>query len=100
MARYRCSCGMKFKKQKDAEEHKSLMNDLQSGSAYYPCPVHFIMKYSNYDLFIDFAAKYWSPFMRITGAYIIYLTLTHHFKIDWTIVEASLMGIGIGLYLS
>lgn len=95
MARYKCSCGMKFKKHEDSKEHKELMNAIQS----YPCPVHFIMEFSNYDLFIDFAAKYWAPFMRITGAYIIYITLTHHFKIDWTFGESCLIGLGIGLFV-
>ena len=42
---------------------------------------------------------HWLRFMRFVGGYLIYFVIIHHFHIDWTWWEATLIGIGMGLYI-
>jgi hypothetical protein len=88
MSKYRCICGVKFKERHMAEFH------IQMNQG------HLILEQSKRTRFLVW---FWSlPFNRIfrfTGAIIIYFVLINHFNISWTLGEATLIGLGMGMYI-
>jgi hypothetical protein len=50
--------------------------------------------------FLDFIFEFpWGKCFRLIGLTLILFVLEHHFKIDFTIWEATFLGLGIGLYI-
>lgn len=97
MSKYICLCGMTFKKKCNADAHCSVVNQFDLNV---PNAIHKIFKQHWEASFFTWFFNYqWSRFMRFTGAYIIYLVLIGHFHIDWSIWEAMLIGLGMGLYI-
>ncbi len=61
-------------------------------------PGHFVIERKRSERFWDWFYNYnWRRTFRLLGIFIIYFTILDHFKIDFSIGEASLIGLGIGL---
>ena len=88
---------MTFKKTRDAEAHCDVLNKLDLNAPY---TTHKIFK-SHWQA--RFATWFFSlpglRLMRFVGAYLICFVLIHHFQINWSWWEATMIGIGMGLYI-
>lgn len=97
MSKYICLCGETFKDIKRAEVHVRILTGLDLCEPY---PKHKVFKQHWQARFATWACNYpWVRFMRFVGGYIIYFVLVYQFKIDWSLWEAILIGIGMGLYI-
>lgn len=96
MSKYLCLCGQPFKRKKDADKHANLFTNEEEFLKIY----HTIIKKNWRGRLLDIAVDYpWGRFFRVLGGYMIYMTIVHHFKIDFSIWEATFMGLGLGLYI-
>lgn len=94
MDKYLCVCGMGFKKAQQAHDHVKAYIDSESA---WP---HQVMKRKWKGRFIDFMLRLpINKIFRFIGALFIYFTVVKHFKIEWTMLEATLIGIGLGLVI-
>lgn len=90
-------CGCTFKKQKDADIHTQMYEELELIEGF---PRHKIFKQHWQARFATcFFSLPATRLMRFVGAYLIYFVLIHHFHIDWYWWEAMLIGIGLGFYI-
>jgi hypothetical protein len=97
MSKFICLCGCMFKKQKDADIHTKMYEDLALIESF---PRHKIFKQHWQARFLDWFLNYrWQRFFRFVGAYMFYFVFIHHFQIDWSWWEATLIGVGMGLYI-
>lgn len=97
MGKYICLCGVKHKDKETADLHVEMYEDLALAEG---LPRHKMFKQHWQARFKDwFFGYHWPRFMRFFGGYLIYFVLIHHFYIDWTLWEATLIGIGMGLYI-
>jgi hypothetical protein len=88
---------MTFKKTIESEKHERILNGLEIAEPY---PRHKIFKQHWQARFATWAlSKNWFRMFKFLGAYILYFVTTYHFHIDWSIWEACLIGLGIGLYI-
>ncbi len=95
MAKYKCLCGMKFKKEELAEEHGRFHQIFKSDDK-----THLILTLTRSGSFWDWFWNYpWAKTFRFVGAYMIYFVVIRHFNIEWGIWEACLIGLGMGLYI-
>lgn len=81
-------CGTKFKKPrtKEIDYHKVICKD--SLIAKRPLKARLL------EWFLNLPGRKITKFI---AWYLIYAVFIHHFKIQWTIMEAALLGIGLGL---
>lgn len=88
MSKYRCICGVDYKNRHLAEFH------IQMNQG------HIIIEKSRRTRFWDW---FWSlplnRILRLIGATLVYFVLVHHFNIQWTMWEATLLGLGAGMYI-
>lgn len=92
MSKYKCLCGMNFKKEDRAKEHEDIFKSSPG--------FHFILTRNRRQRFWDWFWNYnWSRIFRFIGGYMIYIVLMKHFKITFDVMESLLIGIGMGLYI-
>lgn len=93
MSKYRCLCGLKFKKKEEAEEHVMLFKNSNMD-------LHFMFERSRSQRFWDWFYKYpWGRHFRFCGGFMIYSVIIHHFKVDLSTWEAIIIGVGLGLLI-
>jgi hypothetical protein len=92
MTKYLCLCGETFKKKKEALHHVNKQNDEEDIFQ------HFYYKETwkgrLEDILLDLPLP---TILRGIGMLVMYYTILHHFHIDLTMTEATLMGLGMGL---
>lgn len=97
MGKYICLCGVTHKDRETADLHVKMYEDIALAEGF---PRHKTFVQHWQARFATWFFNYpWSRFMRFVGGYLIYFVLIHHFKIDWTWWEATLIGVGMGLYI-
>jgi hypothetical protein len=91
MKKYRCLCGMNFKKENDADSHLELFD---SGA-------HFIFKRRLKPYLMELFSKFLLMiFSYQAGIFLIYVVLIHHFSSLFNIYESILLGFGMGLVIA
>ncbi len=97
MSRYFCLCGDKFKNKKYSDLHMKMYEDLEIKEGF---TRHKIFKKHFKFIFIKSFFGYSSlKIMRLVGAFMIYCVVIRHFHIDFSLWEATAIGIGLGLYI-
>jgi hypothetical protein len=97
MGKYICLCGLTHKDKETADLHVKMYEDLAIAEGF---PRHKTFKQHWNARFLEwFLNFHWPRFMRFVGGYMIYFVLVHHFHVDWSLWEATLIGIGMGLYI-
>lgn len=97
MGKYICLCGITHSDKETADLHVKMYEDLALAEGF---PRHKTFKQHWQARLATWACNYpWMRFMRFVGAYMIYFVLVRHFHIDWSIWEATAIGVGIGLYI-
>lgn len=100
MAKYICICGQTFRKQKNADLHLETIERLELASNVNVRSFHKIFKSHWQVRLLDFLCALPIPrFFRLAGGMMIYFVVIHHFKISWSMWEASLIGAGMGLLI-
>lgn len=97
MSKYICLCGMTFKYDEDATDHCEVMNKLDLNAPYTMHKTfkqHWQARFSTWLCSVN-----WQRFTRFTGAYMVYFVFITHFHVHWSWWEATLIGIGMGLYI-
>lgn len=94
MGKFICLCGESFKTKKISDLHVEIRaNDVDGWK-------HQIFKKLWQARFLDwFFSLPGNKISHFIGAYLIYFVLIHHFHIDWNWWEATLIGVGMGLYI-
>ena len=97
MGKYICLCGNTYKTKEMGDLHIKMYEDLALAEGF---PRHKLFK-QHWQA--RFATWFFSlPGRKIShfvGAYLIYFVIIHHFHIDWTWWEATLIGVGMGFYI-
>jgi len=97
MSKYICLCGMTFERDGEAKVHCEIMNQLDLNAPYTTHKIfkqHWQARFATW--FFSLPGRKISHFI---GGYLIYFVLIHHFHIDWSWWEATLIGVGMGLYI-
>lgn len=94
MSKYICICGMKFKKKTIADNHAEHQDKIDGDWRHIIFKSHWQVRLLDWVL-----AQNWKRFFKLTGSYIVLLVLEHHFQINFSIWEAALLGLGMGLYI-
>lgn len=91
MARFTCTCSKKFRKKKDAESH------LEAASVKFDGEYHYVIEKRIFERIYDYCSRH--NIGRFIGGMILYIVLTNHFKIEFSVWEGCFIGAGIALLL-
>jgi hypothetical protein len=91
VAKYMCSCGYEFKKKNGAEMHVQVAKD-------HGLTNHFVItKHWRVQLLEWFLNLPGRKITRTIGIYLVYIITINHFHVEWSFLEALVLGIGLGL---
>ena len=97
MGKYICLCGTTFKKKEHTELHMKMHEDLELSEGF---PRHKIFKQHWQARFATWLLNLSGEKIgRFLGVYLIYFIVISHFHVEWSIIEATLVGIGLGLII-
>lgn len=94
MTKYICLCGSTFKNKSQCKTHIKIREHQEDDWCHKIFKQHWQARFATW--FFSLPGRKISHFL---GAYIIYFVLIHHFHIDWTWWEATLIGVGMGFYI-
>lgn len=94
MSKFICLCGDTFKTKKISDLHVAIRAHDVEGWKHQIFKQHWQARFATW--FFSLPGKKISHFI---GAYLIYFVFIHHFHIDWSWWEATLIGVGMGLYI-
>jgi len=99
MAKYMCSCGVSFSKEKDTKEHLSTHQKLSLACAFSDGEIpHFIIKRDYLTRFLEWSQDWYSPFWwRFAGFIMVHGAFVFHFR--YNIYESLLSGFGLGMLI-
>ena len=96
MKRFECACGFLFKKESDANEHATEVNDLY---VMHGCDaIHVIRKRSLFEIFITALVSdtVFDIIYIVSGVIVNYIIISH---VDWSATEKLIESFCVGLLL-
>ncbi len=91
MTKYHCTCGLPFKKEEEGSLHLKTVTILNDGK------YHHVYKKTLFERIYDYCSRH--NIGRLIGGMTLYIVLTNHFKIEFSVWEGCFIGAGIALLL-